>query len=94
MKKMKNILSIILILFGFSGLGQTVETHVSGEKSAYEGVSYNVVYDLKLTPGFRARASQGENFRANYLDVYVNPESDSSALLSTDITLVFREVAH
>ncbi|MEO9849961.1 MAG: T9SS type A sorting domain-containing protein [Reichenbachiella sp.] len=92
MKKIQLIL--VLSLLYAVGFGQIVETHLSGDKSAYEGKSYDVVHDLKLLPGFQARAAIEGDFRARYHDYYVNPEPGETVdINASNITITLKDIA-
>lgn len=83
---MKIIVILTLTLTFHLSFGQ-VETHLSGEKDAYEGTSYEIIHDLKLSPGFRVSAGIEGAFQAKYIDVH--PVTIEGEMINYDEALSF-----
>lgn len=89
---MKKILFSVFYLVCFCVQAQSVETIISGSRDSYEGVSYEVVEYLELTPGFEFTASESNEFFARVKNVHITPVDDSQISEPEDIVLIFNDL--
>lgn len=80
------------LCWSFNNYGQVIEVVVSDNLNLYNGTSYEVVQNLKLSDGFRAQATIGATFFSRMKDLYFTPGSGSIAKADTDITITFNDI--